>query len=588
MNNLQYSSGERNHYFYGKLMTVRDFQDEQTYMNDKRRLGNRLLHGAGIVAGLGVLLVDNQTFSLEAGMALDYLGREILVQDPCVKRISAIQGFDQIQQSGDVYLGIRYQEEECEGTFSVAGSGENAEAGRQYNRVREGYELFLTTKEPNRQMLGVDSVLYDLITLYDEDGVRIRLEVPRYANTDHQFALRVLFEKRDVSAPVHFSFDIESDLFRSPKGENRVRVEYTETEVTTHKEVTLPYIMDCGPVKDDYTSVKVLKESFSLRLGSKEAPGLSQDLSQPVEVTRRDLGEVVMENYYTRHFDELLTPREDQEIYLAKFHIVAGQSAFFIEKVVQNPFSQHLPNTQLMSLLQKLGGHREDHNSERKAQQDSAGEKTEKPQAPAKKMAQGVENVALGVAPKAGRTYYSHEFIHGLGAGRVRAMVAVETGSQGSKGDNLIFGDGVFGGEEFSLGAPACALGAMVNVKKGTLQLGLRLMEKTSQQNIRLRWWAWKDEEENQEKEDLVGDVQVSITPNTVDVEPLQQVRFTAMVEGSASQEVTWSVAEKNGGSIDRNGLYTAPATEGVFEIRAQSAKYGQHQASAYVVVRKL
>ena len=188
MNNLQYSSGERNHYFYGKLMTVRDFQDEQTYMNNKRRLGNRLLHGAGIVAGLGVLLVDNQTFSLEAGMALDYLGREILVQDPCVKRISAIQGFDQIQQSGDVYLGIRYQEEECEGTFSVAGSGENAEAGRQYNRVREGYELFLTTKEPNRQMLGVDSVLYDLITLYDEDGVRIRLEVPRYANTDHQFA----------------------------------------------------------------------------------------------------------------------------------------------------------------------------------------------------------------------------------------------------------------------------------------------------------------------------------------------------------------------------------------------------------------
>ena len=97
MNNLQYSSGERNHYFYGKLMTVRDFQDEQTYMNNKRRLGNRLLHGAGIVAGLGVLLVDNQTFSLEAGMALDYLGREILVQDPCVKRISAIQGFDQIQ-----------------------------------------------------------------------------------------------------------------------------------------------------------------------------------------------------------------------------------------------------------------------------------------------------------------------------------------------------------------------------------------------------------------------------------------------------------------------------------------------------------
>ena len=101
MNNLQYSSGERNRYFSGKLMTVRDFEDEQTYFNDKRRLGNRMLHGAGVVAGLGVLLVDNQTFSLEAGMALDYLGREIVVQDPCVKRISAIRGFAFMERAGE-------------------------------------------------------------------------------------------------------------------------------------------------------------------------------------------------------------------------------------------------------------------------------------------------------------------------------------------------------------------------------------------------------------------------------------------------------------------------------------------------------
>ena len=96
MNNLQYDSAERNHYFYGKLMTVRDFENEQTYMNDKRRLGNRMLHGAGIVSGLGVLLVDNQTISLEAGMALDYLGREIVVREPCVKQISVLRGFDEI------------------------------------------------------------------------------------------------------------------------------------------------------------------------------------------------------------------------------------------------------------------------------------------------------------------------------------------------------------------------------------------------------------------------------------------------------------------------------------------------------------
>ena len=587
MNNLQYSAGERNRYFYGKLMAVRDFEDEQTYFNDKRRLGNRMLHGAGVVAGLGVLLVDNQTFSLEAGMALDYLGREIVVQDPCVKRISAIRGFDEIKESGDVYLGIAYQEENCEGTFSVAGSSEGG-VSQEFNRVREGYELFLTTREPSRALLGVDSVLYDLCKLYDEGGIVITLQIPRYVNTDDRFTVQVLFEKRDVSAPVRFSFQLESDMFKGPNGEKFVQVEYTETEVTTHKEVTLEYTMDCGPVRDDYTEIRVDAAKFSLSLGSKEAPGLEKSVSKPVEVTNRPLREVVMDAYYTRHFDELLAAKEDQAIYLAKFHIVAGQNAFFIERVVRNPFRQYLPNTQLLHLLQGLERTDSRRQEEREAPGEAAAGQTTGALDSLPQSATGVETVILGVSPKVGRSYFSHEFIHGLGAGNLCVAVAVENTESVGRNETLIFGDGVFTAEEFSLAAPACAVGAMVNVKKGTLQLGLKLLEKTGQQSIRLRWWAWRNPEEQAEKEELADAVQVVITPNTANLEPLQQVRFTAMVEGSASQEVNWSVVEKNGGSIDRNGLYTAPSTEGVFEIRAQSAKYGNYKASAYVVVSKL
>lgn len=587
MNNLQYSSGERNRYFYGKLMTVRDFEDEQTYFNDKRRLGNRMLHGAGVVSGLGVLLVDNQTFSLEAGMALDYLGREIVVRDPCVKRISAIRGFDQIRESGDVYLGIAYQEEPSEGTFSVAGSSADSGVNQEFNRVREGYELFLTTREPNRSVLGADSVLYDLRRLYDEGGIVLSLQIPRYANPEDSFPVKVLFEKRDVSAPVRFSFRVESDLFRGPNGENFLQVEYTETEVTTHKDLTLEYAMDCGAVKDDYTQLRVPAGQFSLTLGSKEAEGLDKDLTQSVEITNRPLREVVTEAYYTRPFDELLAAGEDQVIWLAKLHIVASQNTFFLEKVTRNPFRQYLPSTQLLALLQGLerGNSRLQPAGTQDRTAEAAGERAE-PEA-LRQTAGGVETVVLGVAPKVGRTYYSHEFIHGLGAGHVCVTVAVENTETAGRTDTLMFGDGVFSSEEFSLAAPACSVGAMVNVKKGTLQLGLKLLEKTGQQSIRLRWWAWKPEEEPEKREELADQVRVIVTPNTADLEPLQQVRFTAMVEGSASQEVNWSVVEKNGGSIDRNGLYTAPPTEGVFEIRAQSAKYGAYQGSAYVVVSK-
>ena len=45
---------ERNKYFYGKLMTVRDFETEQRYFNEKRSMLNRLVHGIGLVCGLEV------------------------------------------------------------------------------------------------------------------------------------------------------------------------------------------------------------------------------------------------------------------------------------------------------------------------------------------------------------------------------------------------------------------------------------------------------------------------------------------------------------------------------------------------------
>ena len=60
---------ERNNYFYGKLLTVRDFEMEQHYFNIKRRLINRILHGAGVVCGLGVTVSDEATIIIESGMA---------------------------------------------------------------------------------------------------------------------------------------------------------------------------------------------------------------------------------------------------------------------------------------------------------------------------------------------------------------------------------------------------------------------------------------------------------------------------------------------------------------------------------------
>ena len=47
MLNRKYFPFQRNNYYYGKLLTARDFEDEQRYYNDKRRLSNRLTGADG-------------------------------------------------------------------------------------------------------------------------------------------------------------------------------------------------------------------------------------------------------------------------------------------------------------------------------------------------------------------------------------------------------------------------------------------------------------------------------------------------------------------------------------------------------------
>src|SRR5436305_1006460 len=75
---------ERNNFFYGKIMAVRQFSRETTYLNAKRWLLNRLVLGTGIVCGLKVE-VDPKNAGMvlvHPGVAIDGLGREIVVPAP--------------------------------------------------------------------------------------------------------------------------------------------------------------------------------------------------------------------------------------------------------------------------------------------------------------------------------------------------------------------------------------------------------------------------------------------------------------------------------------------------------------------------
>ena len=72
----------RPRYFSGQLLTAEDFEAEQSYLLRGRRSDNRQLHGWGVVCGLGVRPSGSGGVTVEPGLAIDGLGREIVVPDP--------------------------------------------------------------------------------------------------------------------------------------------------------------------------------------------------------------------------------------------------------------------------------------------------------------------------------------------------------------------------------------------------------------------------------------------------------------------------------------------------------------------------
>ncbi|MDO4731787.1 MAG: hypothetical protein Q4B14_06705 [Clostridia bacterium] len=588
----KFNSCERNNYFFGKLMTVKDFENEQTYFNSKRQLCSNMLHGFGIVSGLKVFLINNQTLSVDAGLAIDQNGREVMLPEACVKKISVIDGFEEYCDEKELYLCIRYKEDLEETTFSVAGSGKGSDIKQEYNRIQEGCQLFFTNQVPDEKSIGLSYLMFEEKVIYDNDGVTLKAVFPKYINPSKLFKMTLIFEKKNVSAPVNFDFELSGEFFKSKEKEDSVKISYRETEISTYKTFKKDYFVYCDAVSDTLTDIEVKKKSFKLEIGNK-INKIESDIKHSIVVTEQSLKDVLINQYYSLDLDSAISYKDEACIYLAKINLVSNQSDYFIEAFENNPFDQYLFSTQMLSLFDVLDGESMDLPIDlaELEQEVSDDVSVVSPLVSGIDCVTGIEEITFGFYPKVGKSYFSNEFVHGLGYGQISIVLAVDNPENLATGEEHIFYFGnraVFDDEDLPITSAKVDVAATVNPEKGTMKIGVQLLEKTEQTSVRVRWWAFKPTN-NQLEEDveilLEDNVKVVASPATAQVEPLGQFRFTAKIEGSSSQEVKWYLPEEGTGSIDNNGLYTAPSKEGVYEVRAQSVKFENKFASVYIVV---
>ncbi len=139
---------ERIRYFTGRHMAARDFSDADDYHRSMRLLHNRLLHGWGIVCGLGVRAHPRTECGVivDGGMALDCCGHEIVVPRRVARRIpwDLLDAPGQ-ESSGEeprvLLLCLTYCEEHTEKVPVLYGRDACSGTGYEDGRIREGYEL---------------------------------------------------------------------------------------------------------------------------------------------------------------------------------------------------------------------------------------------------------------------------------------------------------------------------------------------------------------------------------------------------------------------------------------------------------------
>ncbi len=160
----QVTSPKRLNYFRYQLLAEKDFQDEQQYHLERRRLHQRLLHAWGVLEGLEVQRRSDREITVERGIAIDQQGRELVLDSPVHRTIDAAG-------NAELWITLGYHEDYDDSDRQSIGGVDG------FTRVTERPEI--TVREdrppPNDGVIELARVLVDAGAVQKVDnGVRRR------------------------------------------------------------------------------------------------------------------------------------------------------------------------------------------------------------------------------------------------------------------------------------------------------------------------------------------------------------------------------------------------------------------------------
>lgn len=584
MNNRKFYSFNRNHYYYGKLLTSRDFSMEQAYMNDKRRLGNRMLNGIGIVSGLKVVAADDTAIILQAGFAMDGGGREIVVPETEVIKLATIEGAGSLN-SDTAYLAISYEEKAAGKVHSVL----QEDGQDSYNHVSEGYKLQLYSEEECTSVSAKKDEWLQETVLFNDEDYRITQLMSRFLPADRGLNVQLNIEKKRQTKEllsVHYVLNVGG-----LSGQHfPVEVENLKMERYEKKSVSVEL-----PLKDEVRFLKNFEMKVSDLKVNKDQRNCAVGEIPAVSVTclNGDLLSAIVENSYKTAMDIEIENSYDDRIYLAKLNVIRLGDRVLLNNLEEVPFEQYVFSAEQLMLFENLKKFCPEVKKNVIERVDGrAGIAVYKPEETGNGDAgfvTGVFDLALGSVGDSGKVSYSEEIMHGLGEGPVFVDVAYEilNREDGEAREEIIFGDAeLFANNESMEKQLQISCAVKILPERGTFVVAVKPRNKVVRTSVRIRWYACRVEDtgknisRNKNKQGMLV-----IAPDTFTTAPRGVIQIVPRFVNMPEQACSYEVLDAAGGKIDNNGIYTAPSAEGVYEVKVSCISAPEIFAHAYIIV---
>lgn len=581
---------ERNRYYSGKMLTSADFAAEQEYGNDKRRFLNNLMFGSGIVCGCNVYSLDDLSVFIESGLAIDHAGREIVVDTSVVKKLSAIPGFDEIE-SDRLTLCLKYKEEQVHPVYSVSRAGSESEY--EYNRIQEGYELFLKDTEETKNFFEMESEFLTRDVIYQDGDYEIQIITPATVCRNRYVKIQ-LKVKKTSSADVAFAFEgkLQTPSFVTSEGNHDLVMALPNMRLMEGETISQEYWVFVQETKATETSLILKKGSIKIRGEEKE---MDSDFSMkvmisdinPRDLINREIGKVSLEMQNMGVMQDYIC--------LADISLLRTEGAYIIENIEEKTVKKYIEAPAQSTIRseyldyfrgkERLGVALKEETSMEEFARKNANTES------GMQIATGTIEIPVGGRAKAGEVFYSGEVMHGLGAGAVYVEIGQEYMDEdrvkGANTKSTIYGNSrLF--QEAGKNVPKTEQAVKVLNDKGSFVAAISFNEDTDCLMLSYRWVAVKfanndllEVEETLEKQWIEAE-----TP-TVVLGCRESYYFGVKFHEMDKCSISYQVTEEDGGEITMDGVYTAPNKEGVFEIMITSIEKPQICTYAYAIVKK-